>query len=1086
MQIGINRFLKAFGKWLFNKNERGIVMKINATVWVISVIFCFALGGISTCIYAQDRTVTGNVTDASTGEPLPGVNVVIKGTSIGTATNLNGAYELQIEGLQDTLIFSFIGFQTREIPINGRSEIDVTLNPTTGTLDELVVIGYGTESRRMLTTSISSIGRQSVEGVPVSSISTAMQGKLSGVRVYQSNGGQPGSGSTIRIRGGSSITGSNDPLILVDGMRRPLTDINPNDVESIEVLKDAASTAVYGARASNGVVLITTKRGSEDTRSIDVNVSFGSSSPVRTMDLLNAEQWLSYTRPAVANSDGADQLTGVGRGIGTGNGPESPYSTRYLQEGESIPEGYKSMKDPVDPSKTIIFQDNDFQDIVFRNALEQNYHLSASGGSENIKYAAGIEYADIEGISIGSKWERFSGRANVDFNIRDNLEMLINANHTVSYTNTVPRQRNMFARSMFLTPVAKVYYDDGTYATGLNATFTNPLWYIDVNVLDTNRSTTQIGTTLNWDVTSIEGLRTTINANYYVGNETFESFYKTNVFDSTRPASFDFSQPRRGLYEGLINYTPSFLGENHNLNLLTGISYEDTDNLVSRSSAFGGTTDDIQTLNAAPEKTEAYTFRTDEVLIGSFGRLSYDYNGKYLFTLSLRRDASSRFAPGNRVGYFPGVSVGWIITEEKFVPNTFISFLKLRSSVGQTGNIASGLYDAFGEYNVGHNYYNESGVFATSMPNFALEWEKSTQWDIGVDLSMLNEKLSMSLDYYEKVTDNLLFNTPLPGESGYSSIQRNIGSVKFYGWDLELTSDIIQRNKFNWTVGFNLSYNKNEVLELPDNGVPKNRIGGVYNPETGVGFGGIAEGEPLYQMIGYKSDFIIDNWEQANNAHYDSNAAGYDPETGEFIPGKKFPGDMEWVDKNGDGRIDVYDQFVLGTSNPHTFGGISNRISYGGFELHLFMDYAIGHSINNIVQARADGNVAAVVNATTNVLNSWKEIGDVAAGRASEPRFMWNDHSNQENYHRNSDRFITRADYLSIREAKLTFTLPSRILSGFGLTRCSIYLKGQNLHYFTKYGGFSPEFDVEGDDNYGPTGIYPLPRKFLVGINLSF
>ncbi|MFW5872803.1 MAG: SusC/RagA family TonB-linked outer membrane protein, partial [bacterium] len=953
-----------------------------------------------------------------------------------------------------TLVFSFVGMSTQRVAVNSRSQIDIRMEEETIGLDEVVAIGYGTQSRRTITTSITRVSNEKIEDVAVSSISTALQGKAAGARVYQSEGGMPGSDATIRIRGGSSINRSNNPLIIIDGLPRTLNDININDIESIDILKDASATAIYGARASNGVVLITTKRGKRGKAEINFNATVGVSSPWKYMDLLGGEDYLRLTREALARSPKSDFLWQRGRGVGVGNDESSPWSTRYLEEGETIPEGYKSMVDPVDPSKTIIFQDNDFQRIILRNALEQNYYLSANGGTDRILYAAGIGYSNLEGISIGTNWERFSARVNVDFYLRENLQLKTNMDHTTGYTNTWPSQHAMFNRNLWMGPPARIYMEDGSYAPGLNATYTNPLWYNDVHHYDSYSYKSQFGMSLLWDI--VEGLEARANIDYFLAKSTDEHFLKANAYNSARPATFNYGQNRNTQFEGVLTYNKKFL-KNHNINFLLGGSLITYENLNAQAIAQGGSTDKIRTLNVGPQKMEATTYRTDEALLGYFSRLTYDYAKKYLASISLRRDESSRFAEENRIGYFPGISLGWIISEESFMSNSIASTLKLRTSWGQTGNNSVGLYDAWGRYGVGFDYGTEAGVFPSVMPNFSLGWETTNQFDMGIDLGLFqNDRILLIADYYTKNTKDLLFNTPLPNTSGFSSILKNIGSVKYYGLDFELLTKVIE-NPLEWNLDLNISINRNKVLSLPDNGMPKNRIGGIYNPDTGIGVGGIAEGESL------------DN-----------------PEDGTFQKGRKIPGDMEWVDKDNNGIIDDYDQFVLGYQIPHTIGGITNNINYKNFDFKLFIDYALGHSINDLTIRRADANALdGISRPTTNVLDAWKQEGDVASGKAKMPRFDFHDATQQRNIHRGNygtSSSTYRADYLCIREVKLGYNAPRNVANNIGINNLYIYCSGQNLYYFTKYPGFVPEF--EGNNNY-TDGNYPIPRKITLGIKIS-
>lgn len=1065
-------------------NELVILKKVmvNGIRMLFSMILInvFVLSGAA---YAQEQiTVSGYVIDEE-GEPLPGATILVEGTTTGTTSDMEGYYSIEVAP-NGTLVVSYVGFERRRISVSNRQNIDVMLTATEGFLDEVVIIGYGETSRRMLTTSISSVGVERIEGLPVPSVTNAIQGKIAGVRISHGAGGEPGALADIRIRGGSSITGSNSPLILIDGLERALIDVNPNDVESIQVLKDAASTAIYGSRASNGVVLITTKRGQRGVSNIKFDASWGISAASKRMNIVGAEDYLRLVRVGAARTDRPQNLWNA-EPFGVGNGPASAFTPRYLEEGEAVPTGWKSMADPIDPTQTIIFQDNDFQDIALQQAWEHNYSLSAAGGLDNLLFSGAIGYTNTEGIAVGSQWERFSGRLNVDFFARENLKFEANVNTTLSVTDTYRNFTHMFNRSLWLAPTSRVYMEDGSLAHGFNATYTNPLWYADVNKYQDERRRTQLGSALIWDVNQIRGLRATLKGTYYFHQNEHERFEKANVYSSSRDTRYNLNDRRKSLLEGFVNYTRTIRND-HNLNLMAGVSYETNNLLRVRARAAGGATDLIRTLNAAPEMLQAYTDREGEAILGAFSRLSYNYENRYLAAASIRHDASSRFAPGNRTGYFPAGSVAWVVSEESFFPEFFASMVKIRTSFGQTGNVVSGLYTPFGEYAVGNDYGGEAGTFPVDMPNFSLQWETTTQRDIGLDVGLFNDRVVMAFDVYDRITRDLLFNTPLPRETGFNNIQQNVGSVKFYGWEFEIRSDIVDNGQFNWRMDFNISYNMNEVLSLPDNGRIQNRIGGIYDEERGVGVGGIAEGERIGAILGFESDFIIDNWDQANNAHYDEFASGYDAETDTYSPGRKFPGDMEWVDQDGDGRITQFDQVVLGYNEPHTWGGISNRLTYGNFILNLHMDFAIGHSILDATKRRGDANaIGGAATPTTDMLHSWQEEGDVAAGRAKMPRMDWHDARHQSNIHRHHDRVVYRADYLSLREVMVTYRIPPRFSQLFGIARASVYIQGQNLHYFTGYPIFNPEFERQ-DNNFGDSAEFPIPRKILGGFSMSF
>jgi len=1077
-------------KLLFKKKteDRHRIFRLVLPTGIILIYACIS----TSSIYAADSesesiqegiTVTGTVTDED-GQTLPGVTILEKGTTNGTITNADGQYSITVE-TGATLVISYVGMETQEFLVTSQTVIDVVLNPSLVGLDEVLVIGYGTQSRRTITTAITKVSAEKLEDVPVSSVTTALQGKLSGVRIWQSDGGQPGSDASILIRGGSSINKSNNPLVIIDGMVRSLDDINPNDVETVQVLKDASSTAIYGARASNGVVVVTTKRGNLGKAQINFDVNMGTATPWKYLDMVNARDYLSIVRPAVARSSFAKNLD-ANFPFGTGNGGDSPHSPYILAPGEAVPEGWESMPDPLDPTQTLVFQDNDWQDLTLNTALEQYYRLSANGGSERIKYAASIGYTDNEGISLGTYYNRINGRANVDFKLRDNITLSTRLDHSSAETNDYPSAADAFNRCIWLAPTSKVYLEDGSYAAGNNFTFAPMTWYNDIHKRTINNYRTGMGASLNWEI--LTGLQAEFSGDYYLRNRTFESFVKANVYNTNRQARFDYSQTGVFQAEGVLTYDKTF-AENHHINVVGGISQIHVTDLDSQSEAEGASTDLIQTLNAAPLKLEASTSRSEDLLLGMFGRLTYDFSKKYLLGLSLRRDVSSRFASGYRVGYFPGASLGWIVSEENFMQAIpVINTLKLRGSLGQTGNNAVGRYAYGGVYQVGNNYFGMAGTLPTEMPNPTLRWETTTQWDVGFDLGLFaGDRITLLFDYFDKITRDLIFNVPLPNESGYNNIDQNIGKVKIYGSEVELRARIIDRGRFKWGADFNISYFMNRVLELPDNGIDKNRIGGIYDPVSGEGVGGIAEGERMFGFLGYVSDFIIDNQTEADNANFDALAAGWSPVDGKKVKGRKIPGDMEWVDQNGDGIIDDYDQVVLGYRMPTTIGGFTNTLSYGNFGLSFFFDYALGHSIYDATIRRAYGNVNNGMYSVMreSLTDTWQEEeGDAAAGKATMPRFDHQDQKQQKNYQRDHDRGVYKGDYLCFREFKLTYNAPASFASLLRLQSLRFSISGQNLWYFQSYPGWVTESSHQ-NATYNDDATYPVPRKIMFGIQIG-
>lgn len=1052
--------------------------------WAISpgaVICCLLL-----CLcaarssYGQGSiTVNGTVTGADDNAPLPGVNISVVGTLLGTVTDFDGNYEIEVNSA-GTLAFSFVGYLTQEIAVAGQTIIDVQLAVDTQLLDEVVVIGYGTQSKSLLTSSIASVDAEEIEDLQVTTVAGVLQGKAPGVSI-SSGTGQPGASPTIRIRGGSSINRSNDPLFIIDGVQRSPEDFNPEDVESIEVLKDAAAAAIYGARASNGVVLVTTKSGTRGRASFDVKYRNSYSSIINKLDLLSAEDYLRIERVGLTRSFlNENSVFGTGpQALGTGNALDGIHTTRVLGAGESVPAGYLSMPDPV-TGETLIYQDVDWQDELYRTARIDNLTLSVNGGSDKLTYYLGSTYLNQEGIAETTGYERFSLQSNVGFQVSDRLKVSTNVNFSRSNSNEPFSTSSIFQRGMRVAPTTRFRFDDGSLAPGARESLPNPLFYVDNYINDESINKLNLGGKVELNI--LEGLDATVTANYFSGQTFREAFVKSNFFTSARSAISRLGEERLAQFEGTLQYVKP-IGD-HSITALVGASRLDTDFFDFDGAGSGGSSDNIFTLNASPNIASLSTFRSKDLLVGAFGRISYDFAKKYLLSATIRRDGSSRFGRNNQVGYFPSASAGWRVSEEDFFKSGAISNLKLRASWGQTGNNDVGLFTAQGVVNPGFVYAGQAAARATAVSNIDLGWETTTQSDIGIDLGLLDNRVTFGADYYIKTTEDLLFSRPLPNTSGYGSVTENIGTVRFEGLELELSTINASTNDFNWSTSFNIAFTSNEVIKLPDNDLDGNRIGGVLGT-----FGGIAEGEPLGNVYGFQ---FIKVYETTAEAQADGlvDRLAFTRDNNDYQ--LKQGGDVKWQDTNGDGFIDFDDQVLLGNVLPDITGGIANTVAYKGFELYVFIDFALGHVISNLNRARMNSNSQGNINGSTDLLDSWQEEGDVT----DVPRFVFFDWGNGRNHDRNtqplagggnhstSSQMVEKGDYLSIRTLRLSYNLPTNVTQKLGVRSAKVYLAGQNLHYFTKYRGFNPEYNpfTSGIDN----NQYPLFRNASAGINLGF
>lgn len=1046
--------------------------------YLLFVLLLFSLS-----IAAQEYTITGVVTDHE-GLTIPGASVSVKNTTRGTITDLDGKYSIAVSK-GEVLIYSFVGYKPQEQSIADSRPVNIKLSISTVGLDEVVVVGYGTQSRRTITSAITKVGGEALKNIPISTVGEGLKGKIAGARLY-SNNNTPGADVTIRIRGGSSINKSNDPLILVDGVERAFSGINPNDIESIEILKDAASTAIYGSRASNGVVLITTKKGDFGKKAnITFEANLAMQEPETLYDFMNAEDYLRTVRPAVAIGPNSKYNQMDGYSASSGNTASSIYSTRYLKDGETVPAGYKSMIDPIDPTKTLIFQDNNFQDEIYKKALWQNYYVGIDGGNDGIKYSSSIGYTDDGGVALATGFQRLSMRSAMDIKINEHLNFASGFDYSKTDSEEYSNQMNVISRGLATPPTQKKYNDDGTPTKGYNATSPNPIWYKYYNDQSTVDKRLSAYGKLTYRI--IDGLKADVQLSTYNHHSKDDSFMKANEFNGLRPTTSSFGELNRNKLEAYGTYNKSIL--NHSFSVMAGYSYQRDKNQALSASVTGASSDKVPTLTAGPDKTDATSSFTEDVTIGYFGRLSYDFKKKYLFSATFREDASSRFASGHQWGFFPGASAGWVVSDESFMKNIKnLDNLKLRVSYGQTGNNSIGLYDAYGKYSTSAKYNGIAGIVPSTMPNTELTWEVSTQLDAGFDLSIFNNRLSISGDYFNKITDNLLFSKELPNTSGFSNVQTNIGKVKFYGFDIEVSSTNIQTKDISWSSKLTWSFVKNKVLKLPDNGREKNRIGGITLAD-GTSFGGTAEGESLYSYYGYVVDHIIETQEGADNAIYDSKAKGYRFSDKKKIAGRKEIGDYEWknrdgsLQRNGKDYIDDQDQFLLGYTVPTSTGGLNNSFSYKNFNLNIFLDWALGHSIQNSSEMRYFMNTFANnYTLIDEVKECWSKPGD----NTKYARFTANDPDDgNSNFSRSSNVFNYKGDYLCIREVSLQYNVPSSKLGKFGIQNLAFTLSGNNLHYFTAVKGVSPEVGTSTTYNSSYYN-YPPIRRFSAGIKVTF
>jgi TonB-linked SusC/RagA family outer membrane protein len=1067
-------------------------LKVAGRVTAVLLLFFILLDSFNV-LGQTDRTVRGKITNES-GQPLPGVNVLVKGSTIGTVTDVDGNYSLNVPEENAVLVFSFIGFLTQETAVGQRSSIDISLSEDTTQLDEVVVIGFGEQSRETLTTSVTKMDTRALENVPFANPASALQGTLSGVRV-QSISGQPGAAPRIIVRGGTSINNPNGaaPLFIIDGViRNDMNDIAPDDIASIQVLKDAASTAIYGARGSNGVVIITTKSGKSGEAKITYRYDLTLSDPGKLYQMANARDYLTLFR--LGHTRGAkfpDETSRLNlpNGFGTGNdlSNNTAFTTQYLtpENEHKLNEGWQSMPDPFDPSRTLIFTDTDIQSLIYRTGVSHNHFVGVQGGSDKATFNAGFGYLTNEGTVITTQYDRMTFNLNGDIKLKDNMSIFGRVLYAYSTTNTTGESTAVtFYRSAGLAPTAKMTFEDGTLAPGTNAGIGNPVYYLNTRQNESTNEKLTLSLGGHWEI--LPGLTFDPVVSMYTRNDDASAFQPgflngPNSFVSTRNASASNYQWRQYQADFVFSYGKTF-GTSHNIDAKLGYSYFNRNISTLSAAGRGASTDLIPTLNASSEPTSVNSSVTDQVILGYFSRINYDFDQKYLFSLTMRYDGASNLGDANKWGFFPGVSAGWNLHREDFWSGSSLENfkLKLRASYGENGNISGlGDFTSQGAYGVGNRYAGLSAIQNTVIPNPDLKWEQSKTVDIGADFSLFDDRVSVIADYYRRVTDNLITSLPLPRSTGFGSVLTNLGSLENKGFEIEVSAQILgDRSPFQWIASFNASRVKNKILKLPPNGVENNRVGGVLvwdeRANDYVWKGGLQEGGQLGEMYSRQQVSIYPTDEEALQAPTDNWVVSADK--------TKYGGDTNWFDSDGNGIIDSRDQRYMGTEFPTWTGGLSNTFTFKNFTLYVRADYTTGHTIFNWAKMFIDNNFFGDNNMTQDkVDNSWKEQGDVA----EYSRFYWGGERVQRNNFNGTATsgnsvYFESGDFVCLRELTLSYNVPSQLLSRLKISNLRFNVTGNNIYYFTGYKGLNPEQGGRDD------GRYAMPRNLIFGANITF
>lgn len=1040
---------------------------------------------------AQQRTVSGTVTDAA-NEPMPGVTVVVAGTTRGAITDSSGKFQLSVEAGDKNLTFSFIGYTTQTVPLADKTTLRVRMESDVTDIDEVVVVGYDTMRKRDLTSAVASVSEEKLKASISTNIDQALQGRIAGVQVT-TNSGQPGGATSIRIRGASSVTGSNEPLYIVDGVVfqgngstiggfdwaggangqnrvNPLSTINPADIVSVDVLKDASAAAIYGAQAANGVILITTRRGKQGESKVSYEGYVASQNLAKKLGMMNLQEYAVYQNQISAEL-------------------EREPNQNYL-----------------DPS--ILGKGTDWQDEVFRSALMQSHNVSISGGNDKTQYSISGGYFDQDGIIIGSNLDRFTTRMSLDNQVRS--WMRVGASMAYAETNEKITLNDggdgVVLQALLMQPDVPVYDLDGNFAgpnSVVGASQYNPvaLALQRFNTLKRNRITGNFYASADL----MKGLTFRTEYAYDINrghNIAFHPRYEWGALKNDINKMMERNEYSKYWgWKNLLTYDKTI--HKHNFKILLGHEMQKSAWRGSSLIKQNFTTDDMFVMTDDGTFVNNQGWKDAATQMSYFGRLNYNFGDKYLASFSVRGDGSSKFGEDNQWGYFPSGSLAWRITGENFMKNIpIISNLKLRLGYGAVGNMPGSTY-LYGSSMMSVVTPFGTGYRLSKFPNPGLKWETTEQYSLGLDLGLLNNRIEVTFEPYKKFTRDLLLQISVPsyiGGSDWNDIQApfaNVGKMENKGFDLSVKTHNIKRSKFNWYSDLTLSRNVNTVKQLnDDNAAFYGKLNWYSEFQTATL---TREGLPMGSFYGYVMDGIFSSAEDiANHA-----VQIKDPQNGEanYIDRRQgvWIGDVKYKDLNDDGVIDANDQKVIGDPNPEFTFGFNNSFTYKNFDLNIYLAGSYGADILNYTLAQIEGQTSIWNNQSDRVVDRAQIVmrdpnGDpnditnyyLANEGTNIPRVTTND-NNRNN--RMSTRFIEDGSYLRIQNISLGYTLPQAWVSKISLQRIRLYANVQNVYTFTNYSGYDPEigaFNQNAMLQNVDMGRYPTPRVYTLGVNVDF
>ncbi|MEJ7692651.1 TonB-dependent receptor [Daejeonella sp.] len=1045
--------------------------KFSRSYWLLLIVSVAVLLGISEYAFAQQsNTIRGKVQDEN-GLAMIGVSVRLKGTSLGVSTDTDGRFSLASPEKEGILVFSFIGYMTQEKAVSSQSDYTISMSPDRSSLNEVVVVGYNTLRKKDVSGSVVSVSQDQLKNQTVTGFDQALKGQAAGVQVVQ-NSGAPGSGVVVRIRGNSSITAGNDPLYVIDGFpitggsrgaeglpvsSNPLNSINPADIESIDILKDASATAIYGSRGANGVVIITTKTGKSGKPKLIFDTYTGIQNITKKVDVLSAAEFAEYHIESRNNG-----------WLQSGGNPATPNASRGTF---AVPSIY------FDPTK---WTNTDWQDEIFTTGKVQNYNLALTGGNDNTRYAISASHFNNEGTLIETRLKRYSFKANIDAKLSDKLSMGLRLTPSYSSNNEANSDGHfagaLVGMALRLAPFIGPYMPDGTYTNPLalrNAANLGSLGAVDnpvaaarENQYDLNQSRFLGNMFMDYNITNNLKFKTSIgiDANFnrvhrFLSSQTGRGGTPAPSVPSGNATS---GQELEWLNENLLTYNKQ-INSKHLINALAGFSLQKNDFQLVQVSGSNYPNDNVQYVSAAGLIAGGSENRSQWSLVSYFSRLNYTFDDKYIVTATIRRDGSSRFGSENKYGLFPSGALAWRMSEENFMKKLdFISDFKWRVSYGRSGN------NAIGNYTFVPNIQNLTYVLGATpalvnatapgrLANPFVTWETKRSVNLGADIGFLNNRIELTADVYKSNTNGLLLNVNIPGISGFATSLQNIGEVQNKGLELSVsTANLV--NKLKWNTRANISFNRNKVIAL----------GGAAGDFIEAGNSRTIVGQPLGRFYMRVTQGIF-NTQQEINAHavQDNNPR---------------PGDRKFKDVNGDGVVNNNDLDFVGDPNPEFNFGISNTLSFKAFDLSITANGVSGNDIfyNYAVGANLNGNL----NQDGVIRGRWMSPQNPGTGNIPRAIFGFGTLTDVA-----SDFYMLDGSYLRISNITLGYAVPAKLAGKIGAGSARFFVSGQNLLTLTKYPGYDPELGAGGGNplnNGVDAGLYPMSRLLSMGLNISF